>query len=349
MSLKCSVDDQMLCTQDKCPVSQRKRRRKIDDAVRHAKAILLIRAYVTGWRQRRLRRKMKEQRLREEERQRVIAKALARQRAAELDRRRKMEEQENLDKHVNAAVKELREESDLLRQKARSVSTENELLMFSLQDRERALERLQAELKDQQISATRAQAQAAEDLLAAKGQREMQQFQELQQAQRASPHSLNPQSPDSLGADHREERAASPLDAPLSRGGTSARNTGPLVERYSSKPASASLQGQSPWKREKAIVQEIEHHRQAIHSLSLQRTVTQFEQKQHQGNSAHLRTRNPQRAAALEVLREETGSASRHVSRVLDLATTAGANMSSVTQKSKKTCCRSNPSWNAID
>ena len=52
--------------------------------------------------------------------------------------------------HTHTAVKELHDEAARLRQTARSVSTENRLLLSALQDRERKMNLLQAANRDLQ-------------------------------------------------------------------------------------------------------------------------------------------------------------------------------------------------------
>ena len=369
--------------QEQCPASQRKRRRHIEETVRRVKAVLLVKGYVAGWRQRRAKRKAAELRRREEERQRLLEETRRRQEAEENQRREKAEAKQALEDHVSAAVKDLREEAARLRQTARSVSTENDLLMFSLQESQREMKHMQAALRDEKLKAARAQAEANAVMLASKQDLALERFGAGHSHAQLEPAAIDkessPAAAEASGAlGSRDNSSDANADTmPASRGsawpgedtadphnvayhGPEAR-VGETRLGYSAKAATTKVE--SPWKREKMLARDIEHHRQALHRLTMQRTLAQHEQAELHNSATHMRSVSPQRAIAEAMLRQGAAHArfsdtlveSRQLSRSLDLATTASSSESQESQKHRsrankpKPAVRSNPGWNSLE
>ena len=257
---------------NKCPASQRQRRRTIDQAVRQVKAVLLVAAYVAGWKCRRLKAEKQARLRRDAENRAMREQQLARQRQEEEERRRKVQAQEALDAHVSAAVKDLREEAARLRQTARSISSENELLHFSLQQKEGKVEQLQARVKEQDTKLDKLQAEMLSASLAARRQQEEARFEDLRRA--ASGASSRAPLPKQLD-DSQPVPGSTQGEAPLS----------PIPDRFDVSPVHSPSRAQaaskatftstqataavasavasaSPWAHEKRISRDIQHHKQ---------------------------------------------------------------------------------------
>lgn len=229
-------------------------------------------AYVAGWRCRRLKLEKQARQLREAELRAQREQLLARQKEEEEQRRRKAEAQEALDAHVSAAVKDLREEAVKLRQTARSISTENELLHFSLQQKDSKVEELKARLKEKDDKIDRMQAEALQASLAAHRQQEMLRFDDLRR-QASSSSNMPPHSQAPSNQKHLEgEDAPAPTHmAAHEHGGGGARADRPDRTYTASQPAAkahfssveaSAAASVSPWAHEKRIARDIQHHKQ---------------------------------------------------------------------------------------
>ena len=252
----------------KCPASQRQRRRTIDQAVRSVKAVLLVAAYVAGWKCRRLKAEKQARLLRDAENRALREQQLARQRQEEEERRRKVQAQEALDAHVSAAVKDLREEAARLRQTARSISTENELLHFSLHQKEGKVEQLQARVKEQDAKLDKLQAEVLQASLAARRQQEEARFEDLRRAasgassRAALPNQLDHSQP--LPGSIQGEPPLSPIPDrfDVSPVHSPSRAQAASKATFTSTQATAAIASASPWAHEKRISRDIQHHKQ---------------------------------------------------------------------------------------